>query len=180
MSEVTRLIEATERGDKQAASQLIPLVYSELRRLASQRLANEKPGHSLEATALVHEAYLRLVGSQPFSGQGHFFAAAAEAMRRILIEAARRRLTAKRGGERAREELHESRLLAPVADEELLALNDALEQLAQEHPIKAELVKLRYFAGMSADEAAAILGFSPSTADRHWRFARAWIKQAME
>ena len=180
MSEVTRLIEATERGDKQAASQLIPLVYSELRRLASQRLANEKPGHSLEATALVHEAYLRLVGSQPLSGQGHFFAAAAEALRRILIEAARRRLTAKRGGERAREELHESRLLAPVADEELLALNDALEQLAQEHPIKAELVKLRYFAGMSADEAAAILGFSPSTADRHWRFARAWIKQAME
>lgn len=179
MSEVTRLIEATERGDKQAASQLLPLVYSELRRLASQRLANEKKGHSLEATALVHEAYLRLVGSQPFSGQGHFFAAAAEAMRRILIEAARSRLTKKRGGDRGREELQESRLIAPVADAELLALNDALERLTQEHPEKAELVKLRYFAGMSADEAAEILGISPSTGDRHWKYARAWIKQAM-
>lgn len=180
MNEVTQLIEATQRGDRQAASQLLPLVYSELRCLASQRLAREKPGQSLEATALVHEAYLRLVGDQQFSGRGHFFAAAAEAMRRILIDSARRRLTAKRGGERAREDLQESRLIAPIADEELLALNDALEQFAKDHPEKAVLVKLRYFAGFTSDEAADLLGISPSTADRHWKFARAWIKQAME
>lgn len=180
MTEVTRLIEATERGDKQAASQLLPLVYSELRRLASQRLASEQSGNSLEATGLVHEAYLRLVGNQPFSGRGHFFAAAAEAMRRILIEAARRRLTAKRGGVGAKEELRESHLFAPVPDDELLALNDALDRLAVEHPEKAELVKLRYFGGLTADEAAELIGISPSTGDRHWKFARAWIKQAME
>ena len=163
MTEVTRLIEATQAGDPQAASQLLPLVYSELRRLAAQRLASEKPGHSFEATALVHEAYMRLVGDQRFSGRGHFFAAAAEAMRRILIEAARRRLAAKRGGERGREELQESRLLAPMADAELLALNEALEQLTEEHPEKAELVKLRYFAGLTADETARLLGINRTT-----------------
>src|SRR3954471_7839891 len=137
MSEVTRLLEAAHRGDRQAAADLLPLVYAELRKLAAARLAAEKPGQTLDATALVHEAYLRLVGEQRFDGRGHFFAAAAEAIRRILVEQARRRQAAKRGGQRQREDLDPDRLAAPAPDDELLALHEALDRLAGEHPEKA-------------------------------------------
>ena len=179
MTDVTRLLEAAHRGDRQAAVELLPLVYDELRKLAGARLADEKPGQTLDATALVHEAYLRLVGDQRFDGRGHFFAAAAEAIRRILVEQARRRLTVKRGGQVRREDLDADRLAAPAPDEELLALHEALDRLAAAHPEKAELVKLRYFAGLTADQSAAALGVSPSTADRHWTYARAWLRRAM-
>ena len=187
MSDVTRLLEAANRGDQQAAAELLPLVYAELRKVAAARLAHEKPGQTLDATALVHEAYLRLVapvadapGSPRFDGRGHFFAAAAEAIRRILVEQARRKLTAKHGGQRDRESLDPDRIAAPVPDDELLALHEALDRLAEKHPEKAELVKLRYFAGLTADEAATALGISPSTADRHWNYARAWLRRAMQ
>jgi RNA polymerase sigma factor (TIGR02999 family) len=179
MTDVTRLLEAANRGDRQAAAELLPLVYSELRKLAASKLANEKTGQTLQATALVHEAYLRFVGEQVFEGRGHFFAAAAEAIRRILVEQARRRASLKHGGQREREELDPDQVAAPAPDEELLALNDALEGFAEKHPEKAALVKLRYFAGLSADEAAATLGISASTGDRHWTYARAWLKRAM-
>jgi RNA polymerase sigma factor (TIGR02999 family) len=183
MTDVTRLLEAANRGDPHAAAALLPLVYDELRKLASQRLANEKPGQTLQATALVHEAYLRLVGGAnpqaAWDTRGHFFAAAAEAMRRILIEQARRRQALKRGGDAQREDIDLNRLVAPEPDEELLALHDALERLAEQHPEKAELVKLRYFAGLTADQAAAALGISASTADRHWAYARAWINRVL-
>ncbi len=179
MSEVTRLLEAANRGDRQAAADLLPLVYDELRKLAAARLAREKPGQTLDATALVHEAFLRLVGDQRFEGQGHFFAAAAEAIRRILVEQARRRQAAKRGGSPQREELDPDRFAAPAPDDELLALHDALDRLATGHPEKVEVVKLRYFAGLTADQAAEALGISPSTVDRHWAYARAWLRRAM-
>jgi RNA polymerase sigma factor (TIGR02999 family) len=179
VSEVTRLLEAANRGDKQAAAELLPLVYDELRRLAAARLANEKPGQTLEATALVHEAYLRLVGEQQFDGRGHFFAAAAEAIRRLLVEQARRKQAARHGGQRRRAGLDPDQVAAPAPDEELLALHEALDLLAERHPEKAELVKLRYFAGLTADEAAAALGISPSTADRRWAYARAWLHRAL-
>lgn len=179
MSAVTRLLEAAGRGDSNAAAQLLPLVYDELRKLAAARLAKEKPGGTLNATALVHEAYLRLVGDQSYNSRGHFFAAAAEAMRRILVDQARRRLARKRGGDVQREDVELDRIAAPEPDEELLALHEALDKLAVEHAEKAALVKLRYFAGLTADEAAQSLGISPSTADRHWTFARAWLKRAM-
>jgi RNA polymerase sigma factor (TIGR02999 family) len=182
MTDVTRLLEAAHRGDRQAAAELLPLVYDELRKLAAAKLAQEKPGQTLDATALVHEAYLRLVGATPqaaFEGRGHFFAAAAEAIRRILVEQARRRQAAKRGGQRRREELDPDRIAAPVPEDELLALHEALDRLAESHPEKAELVKLRYFAGLTADQAAAALGLSPSTADRHWAYARAWLRRVM-
>ena len=191
MTDVTRLLEAANRGDRQAAAELLPLVYDELRKLAAAKLAQEKPGQTLNATALVHEAYLRLLGNEDrrdkpggspgpcFEGRGHFFAAAAEAIRRILVEQARRRLAAKRGGPGRGEPLDPDRLAAPAPDDELLALHEALDRLAAAHPDKAELVKLRYFAGLTTDQAAAALGISPSTADRQWAYARAWLRRAM-
>ena len=175
MTDVTRLLEAAHNGDRQAAAELLPLVYDELRKLAAARLAREKPGQTLTATALVHEAYLRLAGDQKFDGRGHFFAAAAEAIRRILVEQARRRQTARHGGQNQRQHVDPDKLAAPAPDEELLALHEALDTFAAEHPQKAELVKLRYFAGLTADQAAEVLGISPSTADRHWTYARAWL-----
>jgi RNA polymerase sigma factor (TIGR02999 family) len=180
MSEVTRILNAIEQGDPQAAGQLLPLVYAELRRLAAQKLAREAPGQTLDATALVHEAYLRLVGNapeQPWDSRGHFFAAAAEAMRRILVESARRKHRRKHGGGCQREDLDAAAVAAPVPDEDLLALDAALRKLAEQDPQKAQLVELRYFAGLTGDQAAHILGISPSTADRQWVYARAWLRR---
>jgi len=177
MSDITRLLDAAGRGDAQAAADLLPLVYDELRRLAAARLSRESPGQTLEATALVHEAYLRLVsGEAPprFRDRGHFFAAAATAMRRILVDTARRKLADRHGGGRQREAL--DGLPAPTPDEELVALDEALAKLARQDPVKASLVELRYFAGLTGEEAADVLDISPSTADRHWAYARAWLQ----
>jgi RNA polymerase sigma factor (TIGR02999 family) len=177
MNEVTQLLHDIEHGNAQAAAQLLPLVYDELRKLAAQKLALEKPGQTLEATALVHEAYLRLVGNEDierWENRAHFFGAAAEAMRRILVDLARRKQTAKHGGDRQREALGD--IVAPDKDEELLALDEALKKLAARDPDKARLVELRYFAGLTGEEAAKILGISPATADRHWAYARAWLQ----
>lgn len=168
---------AADAEPGRAAGQLMPLVYGELRRLAAARLAAEQPGQTLDATALVHEAYLRLVGpagDRRFADRGHFFAAAATAMRCILVDAARARRAAKRGGGRDREPL--SNLPAPTPDDELVALDEALAELAAKDPFKARLVELRYFAGLTGDQAAAALGVSPTTADRAWAFARAWLQ----
>jgi RNA polymerase sigma factor (TIGR02999 family) len=154
------------------------MVYDELRKLAAARLTREKPGQMLDATSLVHEAFLRLVGQQTFDGQRHFFAAAAEAIRRILVEQARRQAM-KRGGHGSRQELDPNPFAAPAPDDELLALHEALDRFAEAHPLKVELVKLRYFAGLTADQAAEALKISPSTADRHWAYARAWLRRAM-
>src|SRR5436305_7327535 len=181
MSEVTRILSAIELGDPAAAEQLLPLVYDELRQLAAHKLAHEKPGQTLQATALVHEAYVRLVDAekaQPWNSRGHFFAAAAEAMRRILIDNARRKRRPKHGGDRQRIDLDEA---LSVADprEDLLALDEALTRLAAQEPVKAELVKLRYFAGLSLEEAAAFLNISPATAKRYWSVARAWLFAAL-
>jgi RNA polymerase sigma factor (TIGR02999 family) len=186
MSDVTRILSAIEQGDPSAAEQLLPLVYGELRKLAAQKLAQEKPGQTLQATALVHEAYLRLVASgdasaprkQPWNGRGHFFAAAAEAMRRILVDNARRKGRPKHGGDRRRIELDEA-LPGAAPREDLLALDEALTRLAAQEPVKAELVKLRYFAGLSLEEAAACLDVSPATAKRYWAVARAWLFAAL-
>ncbi len=178
MSEVSRILDAVAAGDPNAASQLLPLVYDELRRLAAQKLAHEKPGQSLQPTALVHEAYLRLVGDKesprPFKDRGHFFAAAAAAMRRILIDNARRKRAYKRGGGLQRQQLEA--VAAPEPDENLLALDAALEKLAAQDQIKARLVELRYFGGLTGEQAAEVLGISPTTADRHWAYARAWLR----
>ena len=178
MSDVTQILNAIEQGDPQAASQLLPLVYQELRRLASHKLAGEKAGQTFDATGLVHEAYLRLVGDKtkprPFRDRSHFFAAAAAAMRRILIDNARRKRAQKRGGDGQRRELEA--VVAPETDEDLLALDEALEKLAAQDPVKARLVELRYFAGLTGDQAAEVLGISPTTADRHWAYARAWLR----
>jgi RNA polymerase sigma factor (TIGR02999 family) len=177
MSEVTQILSAIEQGDPHAAEQLLPLVYDELRKLAARKLGKEKPGQTLQATALVHEAYLRLVGTdQPrsYKDRGHFFAAAATAMRRILIDNARRKQTGKRGGRVQRQLLQD--VAAPQPDEDLLALDEALKKLAATDPAKAQLVELRYFAGLTGEQAAEVLGISPSTADRHWAFARAWLQ----
>jgi RNA polymerase sigma factor (TIGR02999 family) len=179
MPDVTRLLDAAAAGQPQAAAEILPLIYDELRRLAAQKLAHERPGQTLDATALVHEAYLRLVGADPaqsWRSRGHFFAAAAEAMRRILIDEARRRCRPKHGGDRDRVELDD--LAPPAADDraaDLLALDEALTAFAREEPAKAELVKLRYFAGLTLEEAAACLEISPATAKRHWALARAWL-----
>jgi RNA polymerase sigma factor (TIGR02999 family) len=178
MSEVSRILNAVGQGDRHAAEQLLPLVYDELRRLAAARLAGERPGHTLQPTALVHEAYLRLVddgAEHGWEGRRHFFAAAAEAMRRILIDHARGRKRLKRGGGRRRVDLESLEVPADSPGEDLLALDEALDALAQESPPKAELVKLRFFAGLSVEEAAGCLGISRATADRYWAYARAWL-----
>jgi RNA polymerase sigma factor (TIGR02999 family) len=177
MGDVTRILADVEAGDPQAAERLLPLVYDELRRLAAQRLAQEKPGQTLQATALVHEAYLRLVGSSPpdWDSRGHFFAAAAEAMRRILIDMARQKRSARRGGGWQRCELSDADgVMLPISDE-LIDLDDALTRLSTVDPRAAELVKLRVFAGMTIEEAAALQGVSPRTAKRNWAYARAWV-----
>jgi RNA polymerase sigma factor (TIGR02999 family) len=181
MNEVTRILSAIETGDDHAAATLLPLVYDELRKLAALKLAQEKPGQTLSATALVHEAYLRLVtpGSTEFSSRGHFFAAAAEAMRRILVEQARRRQSAKRGGDRKRMELDDAEVYSDQPDDELLALDEALDRLAREDPVKAELVKLRYFAGLSVEQSAQALDISRATADRYWAYAKVWLYSAV-
>jgi RNA polymerase sigma factor (TIGR02999 family) len=178
MNDVTRVLSAIEQGDPQASEELLPLVYRELRRLARQRLAQEKPGQTLQATALVHEAYLRLVGGQDaqrWENRGHFLAAAAEAMRRILIENARRKRTEKHGGRLERRSLDDVDSETPAPSEELLALDEALTKLEAEDPVKARLVKLRYFAGLSEEDAARVLGISRATVQRHWRYAKAWL-----
>ena len=182
MNDVTHILSAIERGDRNAADELLPLVYGELRRLAAQRLAQEKPGQTLQPTALVHEAYLRHVGSGTparWDGCGHFFAAAAEAMRRILVEQARRKHSLKRGGGRRREPADLDALLAGGPAQEILALNEALEHLAAHDPVKAKLVEMRFFAGLTLDQAAECLGIAPRTADRAWRYARARLYDAM-
>jgi RNA polymerase sigma factor (TIGR02999 family) len=179
MSEVTRILSAIEQGDPQAAERLLPLVYDELRKLAAQRLAQEKPGQTLEATALVHEAYLRLVGDQQFDNRAHFFAAAAEAMRRIVVENARRKKRAKHGGGRERVDIELADLPTRLPTEDLLALDEALQQLEQLDAVKARLVTLRYFSGMTIEQTATVLNISRVTAHRYWTFARAWLHQAM-
>jgi RNA polymerase sigma factor (TIGR02999 family) len=183
MSQVTRILSAIEQGDPHAAEQLLPLVYDELRKLATQRMAQEKPGQTLDATALVHEAYLRLVGTPDgnrWNSRGHFFAAAAKAMRRILIEKARHKRRLRQGGGRQRLDLDAVELAVQAADDLLLALDEALETLAGEEAEVAEVVKLRYFAGLTIEHTAAALGISVRTANRHWAYARAWLYQQLE
>ncbi len=182
MSDVTRLLDAAATGDRQAAAELLPIVYDELRKLAAARMAAENPGHTLEPTALVHEAYLRLVGgANPggWDGRGHFFAAAAEAMRRILVEAARRKKAARHGGGLNRHDADELPIAAPEPSEDLVALDEALGRFAIVEPEKAQLVKLRYFAGLTIEQAAEVLRISPATAKRHWNYSRAWLFQAI-
>lgn len=182
MSQVTQILKAVETGDPTAASKLLPLVYDELRKLAAHRMAQEKPGQTLQATALVHEVYLRLVGAsndQQWNSRGHFFAAAAEAMRRILIMNARRRNAEKRGAGRRRIELDPALLPANARDDRLLVLDEALTELEREHPERARIVKLRFFAGLTNKEAAAATGISDTTADRYWTYARAWLQRKM-
>jgi len=183
MNEVTRILSAIEEGDPHAAEQLLPLVYDELRKLAAQKLTREAPGQTLQATALVHEAYLRLMasrdasatGEQSWDNRGHFFAAAAEAMRRILIDQARHKGSQRRGGDRKRRALEHLDIAAPEPSLDVLALNEALERFEKIDPGKAELVKLRYFAGLTIPQAAEVLGISSNTADRYWAYARAWL-----
>jgi RNA polymerase sigma factor (TIGR02999 family) len=178
MSDATRILSAIAQGDPRAAAELLPLVYDELRKLAAQRLAQEKPGQTLQATALVHEAYVRLVDVkkvQAWDSRGHFFAAAAEAMRRILVERARRHAAQKRGGGRDRISLSDVAECSDGDQVDLLALNDALTELESRHPQKAQIVKLRFFAGSSLEETAQILSLSRATTQRHWAFARAWL-----
>jgi RNA polymerase sigma factor (TIGR02999 family) len=183
MSEVTTILSAIEQGDRQAAEQLLPLVYDELRKLAAHKLGREKPGQTLEATALVHEAYIRLVDSQKaqsWHSRGHFFSAAAEAMRRILVERARHKKSLKAGGDRLRQEEAEIEVAGAGPDVDLLALNEALEKLQGQNKRQAELVKLRFFAGLTIDQAAQVLGISTSTADNDWAYARCWLRLEIE
>jgi RNA polymerase sigma factor (TIGR02999 family) len=184
MSEATRILNAIQQGDEAAAAQLLPLVYDELRRLAEQRLAQEKPGQTLQATALVHEAYLRLVGTedggQAWDGRAHFFAAAAEAMRRILIDQARRKAAVKHGGQARRVELDDALMVDKNSQDEIIALDDALTELEQHDKLASQLVKLRYFAGLPHIQAAEALGITRRAADRLWTLARAWLHQRLE
>jgi RNA polymerase sigma factor (TIGR02999 family) len=183
MNEVTQLLSAAAGGDRHAGDQLLPLVYDELRKLAAQKLARETPGQTLQPTALVHEAYLRLVGEdeeQHWDGRGHFFAAAAEAMRRILVEIARQKASRKRGGDRDRVDVVESLLATPEPREDLVALDAALTRLAETDKQAADMVRLRYFAGLPIREIAEILGISPRTADRLWAYTRAWLHREIE
>ena len=177
MSDVTRILESIEHGDPQAADELLPLVYGELRKLAGSRMANEKPNQTLQPTALVHEAWLRLVGNATpkFDGRAHFFAAAAEAMRRILIDKARRKRALRHGGDQQRVDFDSIEVAAPGADDELLAVSEALDKLAATHALQAEVVKLRYFVGMTNVEAAQALGLSERTVKNYWAHARAWL-----
>ena len=181
MSDVTRILSAIDQGDPAAAEQLLPLVYEELRRLAAQKLSHEKPGQTLQATALVHEAYLRLVGpeDQHWDSRGHFFAAAAEAMRRILVENARRKKSPKHGGDLRRLDLNQAEPAVCQTCDDLLALDEALEKLSQQDPTKANLVKLRYFAGLSNEQAAQSLGINRRMAERYWMYARSWLLREM-
>jgi RNA polymerase sigma factor (TIGR02999 family) len=181
-NDVTQVLSAIEQGDPRAAEQLLPLVYEELRKLAAQKLAQEAPGQTLQATALVHEAYLRLVDveqARHWDSRGHFFAAAAEAMHRVLIDNARRRHSQRRGGEVERRTLEGLDAAAPASNEELLAVDEALTRLQEVAPSKAELVKLRYFGGLTIPEAARVLGISVTTANRHWAYARAWLHEEL-
>lgn len=182
MSEVTHILERAQAGDLQAADELLPLVYEELRKLAAAKMASEAPGHTLQPTALVHEAWLRLTGDQgqKWNGRAHFFGAAAEAMRRILIENARRKRALRHGGGQARLDINEIEIAATGKDDELLAVSDALEKFAARDEQKAELVKLRYFVGLTTQEAAEVLGISVPTADRWWNFSRAWLFEEIE
>ncbi len=182
MSDVTRILEAAQQGDPKAADELLPLVYDELRKLAAAKMAHERPDQTLQPTALVHEAWLRLVGKQHphWNGRAHFFGAAAEAMRRILIENARRKGAARHGGGQARLDINEIEVAALAKDDELMAVNDALEKFAARDKQKAELVKLRYFVGLTTEEAAEVLRISVPTADRWWNFSRAWLFEEIE
>jgi RNA polymerase sigma factor (TIGR02999 family) len=183
MSDVTRILSAIEQGDPQAAEQLLPLVYEELRRLAAQKLALETPGQTLHATALVHEAYIRLVDTekvQQWNSRGHFFVAAAEAMRRILIEQARRKQSQRRGGALGRQSLDQVAIAAPEPSLDILSVTEVLERFEKVDPVKADLVKLRYFAGLTISQAADALGISTTTADRYWAYARAWLHAELE
>ena len=177
MSDVTRILEAAQRGDPKAADELLPLVYEELRKLAAAKMAQERPGQTLQPTALVHEAWLRLTREENarWDGRTHFFAAAAEAMRRILIESARRKRAVRHGGGQQRLDVHEIEVPAGIQEEELLEMDEVLERLVAEDKVKGDLVKLRYFVGLTIEEAADLLGISVTTANRHWRFARAWL-----
>src|SRR5262249_26447699 len=177
MSDVTHILTAIEQGDPQAADKLLPLVYEELRKLAAHKMANEAAGQTLQPTALVHEAWIRLVGKEnpPFKNRAHFFGAEAEAMPRFLVESARSNAEQRHGGGKVRVDIEQINLASPSADEQLLAVHGALDNLAVEHPEEAELVKLRYFVGMTLDEVAAVLGISPRTADNYWVHARAWL-----
>jgi RNA polymerase sigma factor (TIGR02999 family) len=183
MSDVTQILAAIDNGDAEAADRLLPLVYGELRKLAALRIAQEKPGQTLQATALVHEAYLRLVGGredQPWNSRGHFFGAAAEAMRRILVENARRKHALRRGGDRQKLDIELLQPAAPRISDDILALDEALQKLAEYDPVKADLVKLRYFAGLTMEQAAKALAISPATAHRYWNYARAWLHQEIQ
>jgi len=183
MADVTQLLDAAAAGDSRAAAELLPLVYDELRKLAAARMSVEQPGQTLQATALVHEAYLRLVGAdagRPWNGRGHFFAAAAEAMRRILVDNARRKKTDKHGGDHRRVDLTDIDPAADGPDLDLIALDEALSRLAVSHPRKAELVQLRYFAGLTVEQSAVALGISTSTADNDWAYAKSWLRVALD
>src|SRR5262245_50894983 len=182
MSEVTRILDAIGNGDPKASDELLPMVYEELRRLAAHKMANEAPGQTLQPTALVHEAWLRVAGNEKvkWDGRAHFFGAAAEAMRRILVENARRKKAMRHGGGQQRVDIEDAEILTPAQDSELLAVNEALEKFAAEDPRKAELVKLRYFAGLTITEAATVLGISEPTAKRHWAYSRAWLYQELK